>query len=242
MLKITIFFSCTTKMRFFFQNNFFRQKLYSTFACQNKILLQNVNHMNTKLQELTEKIYREGVGKGQSEATRIVEQAKVEAAEIIANADAEAASILATANAKAEELSRNTRAELKLFSNQLVNALKTEVTDLICGGVVSDAVKAAVTDTDFMQKIMLSFVQNLAQGQSVTIETKEAEALTDYFKAHAKHLLNQGVTISEVNNVKTQFVVTPLKGGYKLKFGEEEFIAFFKEFLRPKLVEMLFNS
>ncbi len=198
--------------------------------------------MNTKLQELTEKIYLEGVEKGQSEAASIVAKAKADADEIKAMAEAEAASILAAANEKANELARNTRAELKLFANQMVNALKTEVTDLVCGGVVSEAVKAAVTDKDFMQKVMLTFVQNLAQGQEVSIEAKQAVALTDYFKAHAKQLLNQGVTITEVNNVKSQFVVTPAGGGYKLTFGEDEFIAFFKEFLRPKLVEMLFNN
>ncbi|MCE1155232.1 MAG: hypothetical protein LWW91_03770 [Bacteroidales bacterium] len=198
--------------------------------------------MNTKLQELTEKIYQEGVEKGQKEAAAVLEKANAEAADIKAKAESEAAAIIAAANEKAEELSRNTRAELKLFANQMVNALKTELTDLVCGGVVSGAVKAAVTDKDFMQKVMLTFVQNLAKEQQVTIETAHAAALTDYFKAHAKELLNQGVTISEVNNVKTQFVVIPSEGGYKLTFGEEEFIAFFKEFLRPKLVEMLFNS
>jgi V/A-type H+-transporting ATPase subunit E len=198
--------------------------------------------MNTKLQELTEKIYQEGVEKGQKEAAAVLEKANAEAAEIKARAESEAAAIVALANEKAVELSRNTRAELKLFANQMVNALKTELTNLVCGSVVSEAVKASSTDKEFMQKVMLTFVQNLAQGQSVTIETSQAAALSDYFKAHAKQLLNQGVTITEVNNVKTQFVVTPSEGGYKLTFGEEEFIAFFKEFLRPKLIEMLFNN
>jgi V/A-type H+-transporting ATPase subunit E len=198
--------------------------------------------MNTKLQELTEKIYQEGVEKGQAEAAAIVEKALLEAAEIRAKAEQEAARIIATATEKTEELARNTRAELKLFANQMVNALKTEVTDMICGTVVSDTVKAATGDKEFMQKVMLSFVQNLASDRPVTIETAQAAALTSYFMAHAKQLLNKGVTITEVNNVKTQFAVVAADGGYKLTFGDSEFIAFFTEFLRPKLVEMLFNK
>lgn len=198
--------------------------------------------MNTKLQELTEKIYQEGVEKGQIEAASILEKAKAEAAAMLEKANAEAASILATANEKAEELNRNTKAELKLFANQMINALKTEITDLVCGDVVSATVKSATSDTEFMQKAMLNFVEQMAGSQSVVIETAEAESLTAYFKAHAKELLNKKVTITEVNNVKTQFVVTPSEGGYKLTFGDDEFIAFFKEFLRPKLVEMLFNK
>jgi V/A-type H+-transporting ATPase subunit E len=198
--------------------------------------------MNTKLQELTEKIYQEGVEKGQTEATAIVEQAKAVAAGITAKAEEEAAAILASATEKAVELSRNTKAELQLFANQIVNALKTEIMNLVCGEVVSEAVTAAATDKDFMQQVMLTFVKNMATDEGVTIEALQAEKLTAYFKAHAKDLLNKGVTIKQVNNVKTQFVLTPENSGYKLNFGEDEFISFFKEFLRPQLVEMLFNQ
>ena len=36
------------------------------------------------------------------------------------------------------------------------------------------------------------------------------------------------------------FTIVPADGSYKVSFGEDEFVAFFKEFLRPGLVEMLF--
>ena len=32
----------------------------------------------------------------------------------------------------------------------------------------------------------------------------------------------------------------PTNGSYKINFGEEEFIEYFKEFLRPQLIEALF--
>lgn len=198
--------------------------------------------MNTKLQELTEKIYQEGVEKGQKEAASLIEKAKSDAASILEQANDEAAALIASATHKAEELTRNTQAELKLFANQMINALKTEITDLVCGDVVTETVKAATAEKDFMQKAILGFVQQMADSGSVVIETAQAEKLTAYFKQYAKELLNKGVTIKEVNTIKTQFVVTPSEGGYKLTFGDDEFIAFFKEFLRPKLVEMLFNK
>ena len=43
-----------------------------------------------KIQELTEKIYREGVEKGKAEAARIVEEANAEAAKIVAAAKEQA--------------------------------------------------------------------------------------------------------------------------------------------------------
>jgi V/A-type H+-transporting ATPase subunit E len=196
--------------------------------------------MNTKLQELTDKIYLEGVEKGNSEAKQIVENAEKQAAEIIANANAQAAQIKINSDTAAAELSKNTQSELKLFAQQSVNALKTEITDLLNGAIASDSVKAATTDKAFMQKTILTLVQEWAKNDSLTIEAKDAKALKDYFLANAKDLLNKGVSISEANGVKADFAITSNKEGYKITFGEEEFIAYFKEFLRPKLVEMLF--
>jgi hypothetical protein len=57
---------------------------------------------------------------------------------------------------------------------------------------------------------------------------------------HAKSLLDKGVQIEQVNGIKTLFTVSPKDGSYKINFGEEEFMNYFKAFLRPQLVEMLF--
>ena len=46
--------------------------------------------MENKLQQLTQKLYDEGLEKGRAEAERLVSEAKSEAAKIIADAKAEA--------------------------------------------------------------------------------------------------------------------------------------------------------
>lgn len=196
--------------------------------------------MNTKLQELTDKIYQEGVEKGNAEAKNIVDNAQAEAQGIIAEAKSEAERIVANAKAKSVELEKNTQSELRLFAQQSVNALKTEITDLICGDVVSDSIKAATADKTFMQKIILTLVQDWAKNDQLTIEAKDAKALTDYFTANAKGLLDKGVKITQANGIKTDFAIISQAKGYKITFGEEELVTYFKEFLRPKLVEMLF--
>ena len=196
--------------------------------------------MNTKLQELTDKIYLEGVEKGNTEAQAIIDKAEIQAADIIAKAKAEAAQIVTIAESKSAELSKNTKSELKLFAQQSVSALKTEVVDLICGSIVSESVKAATADKEFMQKTILALVQEWGKNQALVIETKDAETLTAYFMSNAKDLLNKGLKIKEANGIKSDFSIAPEKEGYKITFGDDEFIAYFKEFLRPKLVEMLF--
>jgi V/A-type H+-transporting ATPase subunit E len=196
--------------------------------------------MNTKLQELTDKIYNEGVEKAREEARLIIESAENQAVDIVAKAEAKASQLLSGAEARSSELSKNTRSELQLFAQQSVNALKTEITNLIAGKIVSDSVKAATADKTFMQQAILKLVEQWAQNQQVVIQTADAKALTAYFEANAKALLNKGVTIEQANEVKAGFNIIPEKEGYKISLGEEEFIAYFKEFLRPALIEMLF--
>lgn len=196
--------------------------------------------MNSRIQELTDKIYQEGIEKGNAEAQKIIDKAREQADDMVAKAKAEAQKILSDAEAKTNELSKNTQSELRLFAQQSVDALKTQVTDLVCGKIVADSVQAATADKAFMQKVILSLVEEWAKNDQLTIQTKDAKALTDYFMSNAKNLLDKGVKIEQTNGIKTDFAIQSEKKGYKITFGEEELIAYFKEFLRPKLIEMLF--
>ncbi|MGM9805295.1 MAG: hypothetical protein ACI3Z7_02545 [Candidatus Aphodosoma sp.] len=196
--------------------------------------------MNNKLQELTDKLYAEGVEKGKTEAADIVAKAKAEAADIVAKAKAEAEQITADANAKAAETDKNTRAELRLYTAQALNALKTEITDMLSDRIASDSVKAATADASFMQGIIARIAESWIKDGAINIEAKDATALEEYFKANAKELLSAGVIINEVKGIKTDFAISPASGSYKITFGNDEFVAYFKEFLRPKLIEMLF--
>jgi V/A-type H+-transporting ATPase subunit E len=192
------------------------------------------------LSELTDKIYAEGVEKGNAEAQQIVDKANAKAADIISEAEKKAAAVIAEAESKAADMDKKTRAELKLYAEQSVNAVKTEIVNLLSDQIAADSVKAATADAKFMQGLITKLAEQMAKDGDVVIEAKDAEALRKYFTANAKGLLEKGVKINEVKGIKTDFTIQPGKGGYKLAFGDAEFIAYFKEMLRPQLVEMLF--
>lgn len=196
--------------------------------------------MDTKIQELTEKIYKEGVEKGNEEAERIVAEANTQKESILKEAEEEAKRIVVAAQKEAAELKKNTEAELKLFASQSVEALKSEVTNLITGEIASSNVKAAAKDPAFMQKVILELVKSWPANEFLTIQASDASGLQKYFEANAKDLLNKGVKIEKVSGKNAAFSIVPADGSYKVTFGEEEFVEFFKEFLRPQLVEMLF--
>ena len=196
--------------------------------------------MDIKIQELTEKIYLEGVEKGNEEAAKIIAEANTKKQSMLSEAEAEAKQILALANKQAAEMKKNTEAELKMFAAQALEALKSEVTNLITGEVVSTNVKAALADKTYMQKVMLEMVQNWTKNESLTILAPTESKLDSYFKSNAKELLSKGLKIETVNGKDCSFTIVPADGSYKVSFGEEEFISYFKEYLRPQLVQMLF--
>lgn len=196
--------------------------------------------MDAKIQELTDKIYQEGVEKGNEEANRIISEAKVKEEKILQDAKDEAGRIVAAAEKQAAELKKNTEAELKLFANQSVEALKSEIANLITGEISETNIKAAGSDKTFMQKVILEVAKEWAKNEKISIQTAGADELLKYFTANAKDLLDKGIQIEKVNGKDASFAIVPADGSYKVTFGEEEFISYFKEFLRPKLVEMLF--
>lgn len=196
--------------------------------------------MENKIQALTDKIYREGVEKGNEEAQRIVGEAKKQAQQLLDDARKEAAAMIANAKKAAEEQKENTKSELKLFAGQAVNALKTEVADLLTNQTVGEAVKGFIADKQVLNQFIVALAGKWAENEPIVISTAEAEQLKKYFTAKAKTLLDKGVSIQQVNGMKALFSISPADGSYKVNFGEEEFENYFKEFLRPQLVEMLF--
>lgn len=196
--------------------------------------------MENKIQELTEKIYREGVEKGNAQAQAIVSKAQEEAKGIVEKAQAEADAIIQNAKKSAEEISENSKSELKRFGSQAVNALKNEVTNMLSSEIVKSDVSQLASNKEFMNEFILNLAKKWSASEGIVISTADADSLKSYFAGKAKDLLDGSVDIKLDKGIKTQFSIAPQDGSYRVNFGEEEFENYLKGFLRPQLVELLF--
>ena len=196
--------------------------------------------MDSKIQELTDKLLSEGVEKGKLEAEKLIASAKDESAAIIADAKKKADEIIAAAKKESESLNENTKSELKMYSAQALSALKTEVANVLTNNAVSEVVKQSVADKDFMNKFLLKLAEKWGAQEDIVISAEDAEGLKAVFAKQAKSLLDKSVNIEGVHGQKALFTIEPADGSYKVNFGEEEFEDYFKSFLRPQLVDMLF--
>lgn len=196
--------------------------------------------MNNKIQELTDIIYNEGVAKGQAQADQILAQAREQAEKIISDARKQADSIVAAARKESADNAENVQKELRLYAAQAVEALKSEIATVVTDKIVTDSVKGFTADQKAFNEFMLRIAQEWGRNQQIEIKAQDADALTRYFNANAKALLDKGVKITQVNGQPAEFSIQPADGSYKVNFGTEEFMNWFKSMLRPQLVETLF--
>jgi len=204
--------------------------------------------MEKKLQELTEKIYSEGVAKAKEEADKMITEAKKESDGIIKKANAEAEKITSEAKKKADEIIRNGQSEMKLASNQAISAVKQKISEIITSKIAKESVSAAVSEKDFMKKIIEIAIKNFFEDQSkgmdlsVTLPEKEKEELGNYLKANSKKLLDGGLVIDIGQDIESGFKIGPADGSYKLSFTDSDFENFFKKYMKPKTIEFLFGG
>lgn len=198
---------------------------------------------NKKLQELTEKLYVEGLSKGREEAERMVTEAEQKAAAIVAEAEQKAAEIVKAAEQKAAELKKNNETEMTLATRQVVAALKENITNLVVAKTAAPAVHAALLDVDFVKEMLLGVARGW-NGEGVALEAILPAEMKAKFDAEAegaaKALLAEGIEVGYSEKVKNGFKVAPKDGGYYISFTEEDFSALLAEYMKEKITKMLY--
>ncbi len=203
--------------------------------------------MEDKLQELTSKIYQEGISRGKEEAEKIREEAGKKADEIIKKAKEEAEKIVEEAKKKAEEDKKNMMAELKLAANQAVNSLKQEISEMIQSEAIKKVSDPAFRDQEFMNEVIITMVKNWnpeagSLDLTAVLPKKKQKEIDQYFSNKAKELLDKGLTLQYSDQLKEGFEIGPDDGSYTISFKESDFEAFVKEYLRPRMINLLFKD
>ena len=201
--------------------------------------------MQNKLQELTDKLYKEGLSKGKQEGEELLAKAKVQAEEIVAKAKAEAAAIVAAANKEAEDLKTKVQGDLKMAASQSVAATKKDIETLVVAKMTEGDVKAALTSAEFVKEVVLAVAKGFNAEEPVDLEVVLPESLKKELEPFvAKELatvLKGGVEASFTKKIAGGFTIGPKDGGYFISFTEETFNALISEYLRPATKKILFG-
>ncbi len=201
--------------------------------------------MQNKLQELTDKLYAEGLSKGKQEGEEILAKAKVQAEEIVAKAHAEAAAIVAAAKKDAEDLKTKVAGDVKMAASQSVAATKKDIETLVVAKMTEAEVKTALTSAEFVKEVILAVAKGFNTEEPVDLEVVLPETLKKDLEGFvAKELANAlkgNVEASFSKKVAGGFTIGPKDGGYFISFTDETFNALISEYLRPATKKILFG-
>lgn len=194
--------------------------------------------MDNKLNELTQKLYAEGLEKGRAESEQLIAQAREQAASIVKAAQSEAATTLANAQSEAEELHRNTMTELNLAGQQVVSKLKAAIREMAAGRAIGGAATQAALDPAFVREVLAAAVKNWREGVALTAMLPETMRgkLDEAFASSLSHSLE-----ISFGGVPSGFSLAPRDGNYHIDFTDEAFTVLLKEYLRPKVDDIIFG-
>ena len=201
--------------------------------------------MHNKLQELTDKLYNEGLSKGKQEGEEILAKAKVQAEEIIAKAKAEAEAVMAAANKAAEDLKTKVQSDLKMAAAQSIAATKKDIETLVVTKMTAEQTAAALTSAEFVKEVILAVAKSFNTEEPVDLEVvlpeKLKKDLEPFVAAELAKALKGNVEATFTKKVAGGFTIGPKDGGYFISFTDETFNALISEYLRPTTKKILFG-
>ena len=201
--------------------------------------------MQNKLQELTDKLYNEGLSKGKQEGEELLAKAKVQAEEIVNKAQAEAAQIVAAAQKQADEIKSKVASDIRMASSQSIAATKKDIETLVVGKMTEEPVKNALASADFVKELIKAvaskFTTDGPMDLALILPESLQKDLEPFVNGELSKTLNAGVQASFSKKVSGGFKIGPKDGGYFVSFTEETFNELIAEYLRPATKKILFG-
>jgi V/A-type H+-transporting ATPase subunit E len=204
--------------------------------------------MEKKIQELTDKIYQEGVRKGEEKAKEILAGAHEQARKTVASAQAEAEKIMEEARQKAQEFRQKIESEVRLCSTQAIGAVKERIMDVLTTKALDEPVTEAMKHPDTIKSMVAVIAQKWkeAEGDDAEIEVllpedKRAE-LEKAFKGRLLDNMSKGLRLQFSKSLKGGFQIGPKGSSFKVSLTDEDFMEFFRQYLRPQTKAFLFGE
>jgi V/A-type H+-transporting ATPase subunit E len=203
--------------------------------------------MNDKLQELTDRLYKDGVEKARKEADAILAEAEKQKEEIIQKAESDAAAILEKGRKDSEDLRSRTESELAMAARQAEGALKQRIVNILSDNVLKEGVRGALDNETLLNDLIVSTMAAWASdGNIPDITLILSEDKKDVFikglKSSLKKQIDEGLNIEFSGRMKSGFRIESKDGSYAMSFTDKDFEEFFRSFIKEKSRSALFGE
>lgn len=202
--------------------------------------------MNDKIQELTDKLYTQGLSKGKAEGERLIEEARTKAAEIIADAQKEAEKIIADAHETSLQLKSKTESDVRMAAEQAVLCTRQAIENLInfkiCEEPLAEAMKDPVFLKTVISKVAEGFSSQECRDMEIILPENMRDTLAEWVKDELALTLSSGVSASFSSKIKGGFNIAPKDGGWFISFSDDAMRNLIGEYIRPITRKLLFGE
>ena len=201
--------------------------------------------MQNKLQELTDKLYNEGLSKGKQEGEELLAKAKMQAEEMVSKAQAEAAQIVAAAQKQADEIKSKVASDIRMASSQSLAATKKDIETLVVGKMTDEPVRKALASANFVKELIKAvagkFTTDGPMDLALILPESLQKDLEPFVNGELAKTLDAGIEASFSKKISGGFKIGPKDGGYFVSFTDETFNELIAEYLRPATKKILFG-
>ena len=199
-----------------------------------------------KLQELTQKLYNEGLSKGKEEGEALLAQARKDADEIVKKAQQEAQAILAKARKEAADYQVKVEGDVKMAATQTLQATKAGIENLIVAKAVDAPVKEALSGEEYLKGIISAVAERFSAQESTDIALvlpeKLQKGLDPFVKNELGKAIGKGVEARFSKKLEGGFKIGPKDGSYFIDLSDESFRELIGTYLRPATKAILFGE
>lgn len=197
--------------------------------------------MEMDLNNLIDKIKREGVEQAEKDAGNVVSRAREEAKEIIKAAEREKADIIKDAEREARNFRKSAEEAVKQAARDVLLTLRGKVTEFF-GKVVKDKISGELTP-EVLKEVIVRAVANFRKGGVLHIEVlvskKDRDGLQkSLFSALAKDV-KAHLTLTGAPGIEKGFRIGEKGKDSYFDFTGEAITESFTRYLNPRLVETL---
>ena len=198
-----------------------------------------------KLQELTQKLYDEGLAKGKQEGEAVLQKAVEEAGSIVKKAQEEAEAILARARKEADDFKVKVEGDVKMASMQALQATRADIENLVVAKAVNEPVAKALSSEEYIKGIITAVAQKFSAEEAADLSLVLPESLKAGLEPFVKNelgkLLGKGVEPSYSKKLAGGFKIGPKDGGYFVSLTDDTFKDLIGAYLRPATKSLLFG-
>ena len=201
--------------------------------------------MSNRLQELTDRLYNEGLSKGKEEGEILLFKARKEADEIIANARKQAEDIVTEAENRAAQLKEKAESDIKMASEQALMATKKDIENLLVNALCAEETEKVLSEEKFLKEIILAVAQKFSTQQSedisLVLPASLKSMLEPWVSTELKKALKKEISVDFSKKIKGGFSIGPQNGSWYISMSDESFKALISEYLRPVTKKLLFG-